>query len=225
MSSMSERFNALSRRERVLISVTLAVFLIALFFLLAIEPLMKQETRLDNQLNQVDMQRKAKQSELVAYAKALEVDPSLPLREERSQLEQQDQNITALLKERSVNLVSPQEMANLLEAVLADGHPIQLQKLTSLPIETLSLVSEKDQNNEQEDEPSKTVTASPVYKHGFELVMKGRYTDIYAYLQHLESVSEAFFWDSLDYEVEQYPEAQVRLQVHTLSSEEGWIGG
>lgn len=218
MNSLAARFDALSRRERLLISVTLAVLLVALVFLLAIEPLMKKEARLDSQLSQSDIQLKAKQSELIAYAKALDTDPSEPLREELAQLEQQDQQTTALLKERSVNLVTPEEMANLLEAVLADGHPIKLIKLTSLPIETLEMAKE-------EPESAETVSSAPVYKHGFEMVMQGRYVDIYSYLQHLESVSEAFFWDSLEYQVEKYPDAQATLKVHTLSSEEGWIGG
>ena len=42
--------------------------------------------------------------------------------------------------------------------------------------------------------------------------------------QALEALPWRFFWDSVSYEVEDYPRSLVRLRLHTLSLSEDWIG-
>ena len=44
------------------------------------------------------------------------------------------------------------------------------------------------------------------------------------YLRFLETMEQSFFWDSIEYEQALWPEARVILELHTLSSEEGFIG-
>jgi MSHA biogenesis protein MshJ len=44
------------------------------------------------------------------------------------------------------------------------------------------------------------------------------------YLQALEKLPWRFFWDSVSYQVMEYPDSVVRLELHTLSLSEDWIG-
>jgi len=45
-----------------------------------------------------------------------------------------------------------------------------------------------------------------------------------AYLLFLEDLSKSFFWDRITFTQTQWPKANVQLEIHTLSSVEGFIG-
>ena len=63
-----------------------------------------------------------------------------------------------------------------------------------------------------------------LHSHGFALEFSGGYLATLNYLQALERLPWRFFWDSVSYEVEDYPRSLVRLRLHTLSLSEDWIG-
>ena len=48
--------------------------------------------------------------------------------------------------------------------------------------------------------------------------------DTVNYLKSLESLPWRFSWDSVDYQVKQYPVAETTLRLYTLSFEENWLG-
>lgn len=217
-SSISAKFNALNKRERVLLSFTLSIVIIVLFFILAFEPLMKKSSKLASSIEQKELRLSGYDVEINAFTHALNMDPSAPLRDEVKNLENVDRQLTALLKQRSVYLMDPMKMSGVLETVLEEKQGITLQRLSSLPLEPLQLSSEKDDNADDS-------LNAHVYSHGFEVVLRGGYSDIYDYLLRLESLSSSFFWGSLDFKVSEFPESEVTLRVHTLSVVEGWLGG
>ncbi len=53
--------------------------------------------------------------------------------------------------------------------------------------------------------------------------MRGTYFDVIHYLEQLEKVT-GFSWEQLDYKVVGYPNAEVKIKLHTISLSEGWIG-
>ncbi len=44
------------------------------------------------------------------------------------------------------------------------------------------------------------------------------------YLTHLEQLPWKFYWQSFNYEVQEYPTALVRLNIYTLSTSNWWMG-
>ncbi|WP_028470093.1 type II secretion system protein M [Neptunomonas japonica] len=220
-NAMATKFNALNKRERMLVSITSAVIVVMLFFVAAIEPLMKKSSRLDSQVEQKERRMNAYSVEATAFTQALAVDPSVSVKEEVASLEKSDKHVTALLQQRSVHLMDPVQMSQVLETVLQDNQGITLKRLASLPLKPLELSEEADSSVDDVE----VAPAAAVYSHGFEVVLQGRYSDIYDYLRRLEGLSSSFFWDSLEYEVSTYPNSEVTLQVHTLSAVEGWLGG
>ncbi|BBB31517.1 hypothetical protein [Neptunomonas japonica] len=218
---MAAKFNALNKRERMLVSITLAVIVVMLFFVAAIEPLVKKSSKLDTQVEQKEHRINGYNVEITAFTQALAADPSAAVKQEVASLEKSDKHVTALLQQRSVHLMDPVQMSQVLETVLQDKQGITLKRLASLPLKPLELSEEVES---RVDDTEATSTAA-VYSHGFEVVLQGRYSDIYDYLRRLEGLSSSFFWDSLEYEVSVYPNSEVTLQVHTLSAVEGWLGG
>jgi MSHA biogenesis protein MshJ len=220
-NAIAAKFNALNKRERMLVSITLAVIVVMLFFVMAIEPLMKKSSRLESQVEQKERRINGYNVEITVFTKALNVDPSASVKEEVASLEKSDKHVTALLQKRSVHLMDPVQMSQVLETVLEDKQGIILKRLASLPLKPLELSEEVGKVADDTEESS----TAAVYSHGFEVVLQGSYSDIYEYLRRLEGLSSSFFWDSLEYKVSTYPNSEVTLQVHTLSAVEGWLGG
>jgi MSHA biogenesis protein MshJ len=63
-----------------------------------------------------------------------------------------------------------------------------------------------------------------IFRHGLAMTLSGRYFDVYHYLEALESLPWRFYWDSIDYQVKEYPTAEVTLHIYTLSFQEDWLG-
>lgn len=226
-NSIATKFNTLEKRERLLIALTCIVLVIVVFFVTFIEPLIKKSSSLGAQIDQKERMLSTRQAEMDAYTRALSVDPSESVRVEVTELEKTDKQVTSILQKRSVNLMDPVQMGQVLETVLGDKQGIVLQRLSSLPVQPLRLSSDAEvepESSAKEGAPLSTSNA-PVYSHGFEVELRGGYSDIYDYLRHLEGLSSSFFWDSLEYKVSEYPDSEVTLRVHTLSAVEGWIGG
>ncbi|SIS87569.1 hypothetical protein [Neptunomonas antarctica] len=227
---MAEKFNVLNKRERLLITATVIVLIIVMFFMFAIEPLMKTSSALDAQIEHQERITNEQTIEIESVSKALILDPSESVRLEIKELDLLDQSLTVLLKKRSVNLMVPSQMSHVLETVLHNKPGLILQRLSSLPLEPLRLSSESESDSTSVSasasrDASSVLSAAPVYSHGFEVVLRGGYSDIYDYLRRLESLSSSFFWDSLEFKVANYPDSKITLRVHTLSAVEGWLGG
>jgi len=59
-----------------------------------------------------------------------------------------------------------------------------------------------------------------IYKHGIELTLQGSYLDVLRYLAAIENIGVRFFWERVEYQVEQYPLGEVSIEVFTLSTQE-----
>jgi MSHA biogenesis protein MshJ len=56
------------------------------------------------------------------------------------------------------------------------------------------------------------------------LTLQGDYFSTLNYLKALENLPWRIHWDSIDYNVKAYPQAETRIQVYTLSFEQDWLG-
>ena len=63
-----------------------------------------------------------------------------------------------------------------------------------------------------------------VFRHRVELVVRGDYFAVLAYLKRLEGLDWQFQWDALELQSVDYPVAQAMVSLSTLSLAEDWIG-
>ena len=63
-----------------------------------------------------------------------------------------------------------------------------------------------------------------LYQHGVEMLLEGEYFQTLRYLKALEELPWQVLWGELEYGVQDYPRASIRLQINTLSTDSGWIG-
>lgn len=211
---LDQRFLQLSLRERLLIILmTLAVIAaVAEFSFFA--P-MREQIKTEKQL-QADSQQRREQlenelSQLQAW-QASQEDGS-QLRNVEQQLAQVEQHIQQL----SQRMVAPAEMTALLQQLLAREQGMQVVALEKLPLEQPALDAAVSTGH--------VLSPVPLYRHRLRLSLRGSYFDSLRYLKAMEALPWTVYWDSLDYQVERYPQGILTVEIATLGQEKGWLGG
>lgn len=131
-------------------------------------------------------------------------------------LQKKQSELNGELAHLSQGLVSVQRLSQLLQDVLQKTQTLELIEMVTLPVELQTLSVADEDANDQE--------VAGVYKHGVAIVVRGNFFEVNKFLLELESLSWRFYWQSLEYEVTRYPEAEVKINVYTLSAEEGFLG-
>lgn len=211
---LDHRFLALSLRERLLIIVmTLAVIAAAANFLFFL-PLLDQMQAERQQQNDHQRQREQLENELA------QLQDWQASKEDGSELivvEQQLARLDEQIEQLSARMVPPEQMSALLQQLLAREQGMQVIALEKLPLEQPQLGNG--------DAAATPITAAPLYRHRLRLSLRGNYFDSLRYLQAMEALPWTVYWDRLDYQVEQYPNAILTVEIATIGQEEGWLGG
>jgi MSHA biogenesis protein MshJ len=62
-----------------------------------------------------------------------------------------------------------------------------------------------------------------LYKHGVEITVRGSYADLLQYLNTLEHLPTQMFWGVARLNVVEYPSAELKLTLYTLSLDKIWL--
>lgn len=221
-SQWQEKWDSFSKRERVLLLLTAVAIPVVVIYIWIIEPAVKTLQSVPPKITALDQDIKG-QKRVLDLLKSQEVeDPNIAAREELRQLRTQLSALNQEIRNATSNLVSPDQMLGLMKSVLTDNAGVKLVSARSLEVQTQQLDSSEPAEGETDE--AETKPKALVYLHPFEIELEGTYQGLYDYLQTIEHLDAVFFWDELSYEVDEYPKAKVRIRVHTLSSEEGWLG-
>jgi len=206
---LSTRVLAMSLRERWLVLLAGAALLLMPAYSLLLEPAwlayqnqIERSQELATTIAQLQLENQSRQQALLQ-------DPNQPVREQQLKLTQQLVELDAQLKDQTLDLIPAERMPGLLEQMLASSGRLRLISLTSLPPKPLL------------DDPEQNL----LFQHGIQLRLQGSYFDIFQYLRALEGLPEHFYWRRLNYQVEQYPQASIELELYTLSSSKEFIRG
>lgn len=214
-STLSQWFDQRPQRERVVLLVCAVVVLIFMSNFLVLQSFSAQREVARNEV--IDL--KTSMAEFNAQATVIKArkgsDPDRENRLRLKVLENEARKLQQQLKANIVNLVSPQDMPELLKDLLTQQKKLQLISLENLPPELLEL------DKKTEDD----VVIPTLYRHRLRMEFSGDYLTMLKYLRQLEQLPRAMVWEEVEIETQKYPEAMVRLQVYTLSLTEGWIGG
>ncbi len=223
---VAAKVDAMTLRERLLLLCGAAVLLHMCWSFLFWQPLLDKERRLSNELAGVQAENKEIEQNLIELGQKFGINYNAKtesmidsLLQEMDALESKNSKLAALL-------VAPDEMARLLEQLLLDRGGLRLLKLENSVSEAAidGIDAPQQAGGQKVDTVVETPLSSGIYKHGFVLELEGDFFSILAYLQALESLPKRFFWDAVEYDVEEYPQAKVRIRLHTLSLSEGWVG-
>lgn len=215
MQQLFEKFNALSERERISISLLIVVTICVIFFQGIISPLSSKVEIVDQQVSALQLQTSQLNKQLAMLKIQQTRDPDFQDKQKLKLVNDQIVSIDERLKEKMHGLIEPKQMAKMLEVVLTQNTDLKLQRVQSLG--ATPLATEKAKQGEAKE-------SLGVFRHGLQIEFKGSYLSTLKYLQALNDLPWKFYWDSLELKVNKYPVSSIVITVHTLSFHEGWIG-
>ena len=217
LKKIQERIDSRIIRERALIFLTVmaAIFMLWNFAQSTIDTKIEAtQTQLDTLITQ----RTTMQTQIAAATQSLLNDPNKIKNEQINQLEEDIRKLETQLQSVSQNLIKAEQLPLALQEVLQKADQLTLLEVNTLPAHELQFVAAESSSNADAE------NNAGVFQHVVELRVKGSFNQVVQLLISLEHLPWRFYWQSLDYKVEQYPHAEIKLRVYTLSSEEGLFG-
>lgn len=207
-AQLSQQFEQLSRRERVLIAAAVLV-VVGMLSYLPLESLWKQQMSLAQQVQSLTLENNVATQQIELYQQRLALDPNQDLQQRLVVLAEQNQEIDSQLNAQMVDMVPADYMPDLLGNLLSQVKGLKLIKFTSIaPVPLLEVGEEKKLN---------------LYSHGINIRLEGDYFSVLRFVEAIEAMPDRLYWKRLDYQVGDYPQAEIELELYTLSINKDFI--
>jgi MSHA biogenesis protein MshJ len=221
--TLSSRINALTLRERAIIFAMCAVAVLGLFNLAVLKPQLVRQKKAEQKIKD----DQARIGQIQTLLQAENRDPDAANRERLKVLKGQLAQMQARMNEMQHTLVPPEKMTELLETILRRNGRLKLVALKTLPVSSLN---ESNDANVKDKAlaiggaaQGTTAQSSDIYKHGFEITVRGNYLDMVDYIQALEKMPWRLYWARAELEVVGYPDSDLTLRLYTLSLDRKWL--
>lgn len=234
---LKNRFEAFAMRERLLIIGAAIALVYLLWEMLMFYPMNKEMQVLVARERVAKQVIQATEAEITVLKNITGKDPNLELRREIADLRSKLESLDLQLDTLAVGLVPAHTLPKIMHGILSKTGKLKIEQLTTLPPETLNLAADVKMQEVQPAAPAPAAqVAAPnpagtvqqgasIYRHSVILDLAGDFTSVVQYLRELESGDWRFYWESLRYQVTDYPQAKIRLRVFTLSSQRGVLDG
>lgn len=192
-------FNQRSERERLLITLILITGIFFLWLLFLFSPLSNKINGYSEKIN-VAKKNIATLNALHHNYQALIQSPTDSLEKKMGTLEKKllaSKNHPLLLKKI---ILKPDDLREVLQLISKMPPLLSLQE-----VQTLSSV------------PANPSSKTPYFSEKIQVLFSGNYFETIAYLQYLESLPWFLSFDSLEYHVTEYPNANVKVIINVLS--------
>jgi MSHA biogenesis protein MshJ len=227
---IANKIDALSLRDRAILFLIISALAVMFVNTLVLDPQFAKQKLLSEKIKRDETQISNYRLESEQLQLAVQFDPDSAtknrLLELTALLQSADLDVAKLQK----NLVKPEQMDHLLEGILKRSKGLQLISMESLPVSNLmakaeSKIESSASSNPQSipEQSASTAFEHGVYKHEVELVLEGKYLDMLAYMQALESMPQQLYWSESEMQVLDYPKARLRLRLFTLSLDKSWL--
>jgi MSHA biogenesis protein MshJ len=206
---ISDKFSALSEREKWLIALCGTIAVVLILFTMLVEPTIQNYDKTVRAISSEQNDIVRLENENIAYEAKLTRNPDIAVDKELELVKIKSEELSIELDKVVNSLISPSQMPVLLDSVLSKSSKLKLVGLSSLPAEAIV----------------KDMDGAGYYLHPVRIEITGRYFDVLAYLKELESMPVRYYWRSFNYKVEEYPQARLVMEVYTLGSAQEFIGG
>ena len=210
LRAIGARVSLMSLRERVFIFAAAVVVVFALVQTLLIDAaqLRKQHAHARLQMAEEALIQIGQQQQLLGGPGH---DPDRAARDALARQETRLAEVNAELETHTRLLVPPERMNQVLKDVVRGRDGIRVVGFKTLSPQPVAL-------------PDAAEGAPPgFYRHGFEITVSGRYSDLVDYLERLEALPWRLNWVEATLDAANRPILTLTLTVHTLSLEEAWL--
>lgn len=232
---LKNRFEAFAVRERLLLVGAAVALVYLLWEMLLFHPMAKEKQVLAARERVAQQAIQMTEAEITVLKNIASKDPNVALRQEIADLRARLNSLDQQLDTLAVGLVSAHTLPKVMHSILSKIGKLHIEQLITLPPETLNLSADVKKAEIQTAAVSSSPVPQPnaepmepgasVYRHSVVLNLSGDFAGIVQYLRELESSDWRFYWESLRYQVTEYPQAKIRLRVFTLSSQRGVLDG
>jgi MSHA biogenesis protein MshJ len=211
LEQLDFKYAMLSTREKVMVLVLAIGVTLFLLFELLLAPTLSQAEKLEANKTSITAKIANIDAETNLANARLSEDPNQPLAERIARLEKRIADMDNQFVHEINELIAPQDMPKVLQTIFSKSTGLEIIAMQSQP--AVNLFANDPQN-----------LSSSLYQHGLSLSFRGEFFAVMQFLQALESMEYQMYWHALDYDVEEYPQARVELEVFTLSSHPDFIG-
>ncbi len=207
--------NARSLRERVIRAGASLAIPLLLWNTALMEPLEARRLEADNRIASLELEIQQLEQQTEKLASELSIDLDVENRSRKENLLGSLARLRGIVDERTDDLIPPAEMTRVLTEMLSKTKGLRLVRLETLPVEPLF---------ETPDGLDVETEGGDLFKHGVVIEVLGDFPTTVRYLLEIEQLPRRFYWETLDYEVLEYPIARVTLTLRSLSRQEGVVG-
>lgn len=207
-----------TQSEKIVILAVLVACLLLSYLSFAFDPVRAGISAARSQLDGLERQIQAQQSSYAAMVAASQEDPNKFANDRLAVIAREQNALDVEISSLAGDLISPADMTRILTSVLDRQTGLELisfQNKAAVPlraeVSAAGLIAADETNGQ-------------VFEHGLEIVFQGDFFSTLKYLRFLEEISGTFFWDSVNFRQVAWPDATVTLQIHTLSSNAGFLG-
>jgi MSHA biogenesis protein MshJ len=224
MTPLSEKFgkvintvNGMSLRERLILVVVSVLVLHLAWDLYFFTPLQSEGEKITDKITETQKEVARMEQEVQGFRKIFEHDPDAQNRTRIQAVEKEIELLNERIQQLAEVMIEPQQMVLLLEELLQREQNLRLVKLENIEPRPFLKTAETE-------EVAATSQGVNLYQHGFVIEFEGDFRSTLSYLKELEKLPWRFFWDGVTFDIQEYPKARVRIELHTLGLSEGWIG-
>lgn len=215
-SELQSWFDGLSLRERALILTTVLAFILLPGYVLLIEPAMIEQQGLQMKVERLQSSNREKQQDIRTLEAQDNNSRNDQLASQINQLQSQLTELATQASDSSSQLMNGKQAVDMLQQLLADANSIHLLSLSKATASPFLLKT---------PEPSKKTKLPPLYQHPLELALKGDTAKLIAFVEAVEALSQPLFIDQVQWIYGKGDQAELNLQLHSLSTSADWLGG
>lgn len=208
---VSARFRALKEREKYTAFIGALLLCVWLFMLQLLMPAYEDMGKVDQQIQSVMQARQQQSATLLTLQQQDGVDVDDSYRQGIEQLKQQEQQLQQQISGLTSYFVGSERMTLVLQDVLKSSNKVKIKSVIAQPPVPMTFAEQGTDNK------------AVIYQHSTMVVLAGDYFALTTVLQRLDALSWSLGWQSIDYKVTEYPNAELTLHLLTVSDNESYI--
>lgn len=222
--ALEAKFAALQPREKVIVAAAVVLAVVMGGQTFWVDPALGRVATLKKQIAKERTETQTLQAQIVGMAAQIK-DPDAPNKAALADVKTKTVEAERALHAYDNTLVPPDQVAKLLQALVARHKGLELVSLQTLP--PVPLLAPVKPSTKADAKPAESkapaVPGTSIHKHGIEIKMAGNYLDLLAYVSDLEQLPQKLFWGNMELKVAAYPRTELTLTVYTLSLDSIWM--
>lgn len=211
---LSARFRALKEREKYSILFASLLLVLWLCMLELLIPAYEELKKLEQQISQATTTAQQQDATLIALQQQAKLDPDASYKKELEILRHQEQELQQQISALTSYFIGSERMALVLQDVLKTSPDVKMKSVLAKPPVPLIFAEQGSDTGDNK---------AAIYKHSTVVVLTGNYFALTAVLERLDALSWSLGWQKIDYKVTDYPDAELTLDLLTVSDHESYI--